>query len=167
MLCQTCWRSSKAWQLPQSNSIILILAVWPELPLIFQVTLPTSLPIAETIQTLLKDNLARVLRATLNLFAGTSSQPPGGQLLILGYLLSIHQTALETHQECEGLQPQLGPLPGQSLGDTEMIEGADKTLSEKEQALGSYFDSLGTEALSIDLQDVLQTLIRIGKPFRG
>ena len=76
-------------------------------------------------------------------------------------MLKIFATAVDIYRACEGLQPQIGSLPGQSLGDTEILN--DK---EGKQDSGAYFDCLvglsSKQTNSLSLQQLLTTVIAIG-----
>ena len=92
--------------------------------------------------------------------AGRKSLPAEESLRLLSDLLFIHRKALELYRVCKGLQPQLGPLPGQSIGNhagsqerKRIADGGD-----------AYFDCLTNQVANLcSLEGLGQHALRLGK----
>ena len=127
--------------------------------------MPTSTAIAGAVRILLSGKFAQHLSAAKSCLQSFRSPdagpPPDREMYIFGLLLKIYATAVDIYRACEGLQPQIGSLPGHSLGDTEI-------LNDKEQRpdKGSYFDVLEgdqPDRVSDSLKQLLEASIRIGE----
>ena len=124
--------------------------------------MPTSTAIAEATRAFLVILSNRMQTAQECLREG-GSKPSDGKLLSLGLTLKIFATAVDIYRACEDLQPQIGSLPGQSLGDTEIMN-----CMEGEQDSRSYFDCLavglsGQRSSPLTLQQLLATVINLGE----
>lgn len=127
--------------------------------------MPTAVAIAEAIKSLLKGELSERMQAAQGCLQAGRSKPSDSQMFFLGLMLKLFATAVGIYRACEGLQPQIGSLPGQSLGDTEILNGIEGKHDGQH-----YFDSLnreqeGQKNKPLTLQQLLTAVVKIGEPY--
>lgn len=121
--------------------------------------MPTAVPIATGIRSLLYGSISDSIAGAYTSLRSSKQKPMENDLIFLSLLLHIYQAALDVHRSCQGLQPQLGPLPGQSLADNKGLKGEEGKGDES----GSYFDTLALrEDKSWNLEQLMQETIALG-----